>query len=184
MYIVDWPVTKAYWEPCFKYIVQCFKRGAFERVGGTFVYRMKSGKARYYVVAKKYAGEYHIYGWFFLCQLRSFLAWSIEQSFIFVDHRGDGWSKVLYKAVIEDEGLILASGPQQTKTARIMWKRMIAKGRYTIFAYDFKNGLIADVIYDPDNDELHCKLQVYDRHMNYQTAQRDVRFLAVQKESK
>lgn len=182
VYIADWPIPKAYWEPCFDHIVKCFARGAFERVAGTFVYKIKCGRGRYFVAAKKLAGEYHIYGWFFLRPILK--AWSIEQSFIFTEHRGCGWSKVLYRALIRNEGLLLASGPQQTKNARHMWKRMIARGHYTVYAYDFRSGLIADVMYDPDNDEVHCVLQLYDSKINHITKQRDVRFLAIRKDLK
>lgn len=178
MYIVDTPVTKFYWEPIFTRIVRCFTVKSFKQVDGD-VYLMWMRGARIYVAATLEDDVYHVYGWYYLEQQREWEAWEIYQSYIFKDHRFQGWSQKLLHSIIVTHGLMLASGPQQTHHARGLWKKLIAKETYNIWAHDFKNlDNYAQIVYDPENDSLDCALLVYDR---VTCSDRDVRLIATRK---
>lgn len=183
MYIANWPLRKIHWEPFFDCIVEGFADGDYTRIPGTDVYRIDKlyGDA-VYTAAKMCGDEFHIYGWFYLKKKTELKAWEIHQSYIFPAHRRQGWSTAIHRAIIEKEGLLLASGSQQTKAAREMWKRMVAQGKYHILAYDFKKKDVSDVVYDPHKDRVVCNFQVYDSYFNSSMPNRDVRFLAIRKE--
>jgi hypothetical protein len=183
MYIGDYPVTKFFWEPLFKRIVRCFKLGLYEHIEGD-IYLMHLRKYRIYVIAPWVDGEYHVIGWYYLIQMNGWQAWEIYQSYIFTDYRGMGYSGQLIDTIVNKEGLLLASGPQQTKLARGLWKSLVSKDKYTIWAHDWKNlDSWAPVTYDPENDTLDCVLPIYDVYWNNPDARRrDVRLIAIRKQ--
>lgn len=182
MLIHDSLITKVYWEPLFKRICRCFKLGLYRRVSDD-VYMMTLRKYRLYVGAEQVDDCFHIYGWYYMIQRNGWSAWEIYQSYIFKNHRGQGWSHKIFDAMVEKDKLMIASGPSQTHHARALWRKLVAKDCYNIWAHDFKNlDLHSQVSYDPDNDALDCALTVYDLTLDGEAKRRDVRLIATRKQ--
>jgi GNAT superfamily N-acetyltransferase len=178
MLIADWPITKEYWTPFFRYICRCVKNGQYQKLKDVPVYRMHWNKDLLYVAGTCRGSTFEVIGWLCLEQKPGWQAWEIVQSFIFSDFRGQGWGKRLFTAVIELEGLLLASGYCQSRTARQLWKKLIVADRFTIWAHDFKNtDRHGPVVYDPESDALWSALPVYDN----QQGRCDVRLLATKR---
>jgi GNAT superfamily N-acetyltransferase len=146
------------------------------------MYKMWWKKHLMYIVATRNADTLEVIGWLYLERHSDWQAWEVAQSFVFEAFRGQGWGKVLYSTVINREGLILASGYCQSRTARQMWKRMIASNRFTIWAHDFANtDRFGPVTYDPENDTIWSPLQVYDETWTPSSLKRNVRLIAIRK---
>lgn len=181
MLVVDTPISKKYWLPFYKFAVRCFAAGKYEQVDEN-IYLMHRGKRLLYVGGVELNGVVHICGWLLLEQKNDWVCWQVAQSFVFYEHRGLGWGKLLYSHVINEANLILASGHQQSVHGRQMWKRMIASGSYTIWAHDFDDDSIyAPVEYDKDEDEIYCRLPIYEQ---WWQGDSDIRLIAIKKEGK
>lgn len=182
MLIVDSLITKEYWTPFFKHICRCIKRGAYQKLGKLPIYKLWWKTHLMYVAATQRGSTIEVIGWLYLEKRGDWCAWEVVQSFIFDGFRGQGWGKVLYDAVINHEKLVLASGYCQSRTARRMWKALVASNRYIIWAHDFKRlDHFGPVTYDPENDSIWSPLQVYDEHWTPAVAKRDVRLIAIRK---
>lgn len=179
MVIVDTPISKAYWEPVFLIIQhECYK-GRLAAVKNTPAYLISWGRNRIYFIADSAQDTLYIKGWVWLKHQKDWKAWEIEQIFVFSGQRGQGIGALLYEIPIVNEGLILASGSQQTKSSRAVWKRFVQTDKYKVWAQDFKKlDDIGPVIYDPESDELWSTLQIYTRTKVRGT---DVRLLAIKK---
>jgi len=180
---VDAPITQEHWKPIFDVIVRNFQKGNYEKLLGKPVYKMLVrgpwGHTNWiYVLARKPHGTFEIQGWLFLAQKTNWNCWEVAQSYIFTAWRGRGLGTKLYSAVIHDD-VLLASGNQQSKTGRAMWKSLIKSDKFNIWAHDFSNlEIFGPVTYDPETDELWSELEIYERTF---WEANDIRLLALRK---
>jgi hypothetical protein len=180
--MVDTPLSKPYWEPFLKHSIRCFKKQRFEKLEGVPIYKMTWNTKLLYVLAHEVNGVYEIMGWMLLGQRKGWEALEVAQSFLFEAFRGLGWGKLLYRTIINQENITLASGYQQSRTGRELWKRMVVSDEFTIWAHDFKDlNSYGPVIYDEDAKELWSPLQIYEKEWQPRLT-RDVRLIAIKKE--
>lgn len=183
MLIVDSLITKDHWEPIFSGIESCFCNGKYDRVSSE-IYKMSFNRfdVTYlaYVAAVDIDNTMHVYGWLLL--EKRWMAYEVAQSFVFKPFRGDGWGRLLYISAIEDD-VLLASGNQQTKAGRNLWKGLVKSDRFHIWAHDFKDlDRVADVVYDEDDDALWSTLKIYEKYKRPRKKQtEDIRLLAMRK---
>lgn len=140
----------------------------------------------YYVAGEpKGKDQVTVYGWVNIRKKPHWKCWTVDQSYVFPQVRSDGWGRLLYDTIITREGIILASGTEQSTTGRRMWKSMVKKDRYTIWAHDFSDPEnFAPVIYDEDNDEIWSTLKIYEKwHVSHYAWQPrpDIRLIAIKK---
>jgi GNAT superfamily N-acetyltransferase len=111
--------------------------------------------------------------WLYLTRKAGWAAWEVLQVFVFPELRGHGLASKIYKAAVNHDGILLASGKTQSKSSRKLWKQLIETNAFHVWAQDFKNlDLRAGVEYY--DDELYCELPVYTRD----ATKHDVRFVA------
>lgn len=171
---VDLPIMKVHWEPFYKAIVRAFARGDYENVSRC-MYKIVWQKCPIYIYAKKIKGTYEIYGWMLLTQKPRWQCWEVAQSFVFEEFRGMGIGKKIYHGVLND-GVLLASGHQQSQHGRRMWRSLIKEGKYHIWAHDFNDtDIYAPVAWDEEEQDLYSPLVIYDR---YYWSSHDIRLMA------
>jgi len=180
MYI-DASIPKECSDPVFFQLDSAFRKGEYKKLRGVPVYKIVSEEdgTLFYVAATPLGKDaVTIYGWINIAKKPKWECWTVDQVFVFPQVRGDGWGKLLYDTVIDKEGLILASGYEQSRLGRRMWKTMIKSDRYTIWAHDFNDTKrFADVVYDPETDKIYSKLKIYQR----MGVREDVRLIAIKK---
>lgn len=96
--------------------------------------------------------------------------------FVHPHFRGQGLATEIYRAVVNKEQLILASGKTQSKSSRALWFSFVQKRVFNIWAHDFNNLDLKSEVWVEDN-ELQSELQIYTRL----ATPRDVRLIAVRK---
>ena len=179
---VDARVPKECSDPVFEMIWEKFQYGDYAKLRGTPVYRLVDDwdGSTFYVAAEPGEGdELVVYGWINISPAGpGWECWTVEQVFVFPQARGDGWGAVLYDAVINREGLMLASGWQQSRMGRRMWRSLVKSDRYNIWAHDFRTPTrYAGVAYDPDSDRVVSDLMLYSRRRHHE----DIRLVAMKK---
>jgi hypothetical protein len=111
--------------------------------------------------------------WLMLKQRPGWTAWEVEQLWIFPAFRGQGLAKDLYRAVINDDGMLVASGKTHTKHSKALWESFVRRDFFTIWAHDFKNLSIRCPVYWDDGE-------LYSRHRLY-GGKGDIRLVATTK---
>jgi GNAT superfamily N-acetyltransferase len=188
---IDASVPKECSDPVFEQLNRAFQKGKYKKLRGVPVYKiddLDSANGFYYVAGKpvnpkRVADDIEVFGWINVVKKLHWHCYTVEQVFVFPQVRGEGWGKLLYDVVIDREGLILASGFEQSRLGRRMWKSMIKSDRYTIWAHDFRNPKrFADVTYDKDDDKIYSKLKIYSKgEMYWNNISEDVRLVAIKK---
>ena len=109
-------------------------------------------------------------------------AWEVEQLWVFPAFRGKGIASTLYRAVVNQDGMLLASGKTHTKYSKALWERFIRKQTFTIWAHDFANlDKWCDVVWDEDSGEVFSRLSLYTNVGNSDKIGKDVRLIALKK---
>lgn len=174
-------ITKDNVDPVFAEISKSFNKGLYTKLRGIPVYKTDAEDGGVYYIAGGPDGEHKItiYGWVNISKVkRNWQCWSVDQSYVFPQVRGEGWGKLLYDTIINREGIMLASGNEQSRLGRRMWKTMIKSDRYTIWAHDFNNiKRFGDVVYNPEDDKIHSPIKIYQK---YGWAE-DIRLIAIKK---
>ncbi len=145
------------------------------------VWRMQSGQTRriYYICDD--AGW--PVSWLYLTQRKGWAAWEVAQIWTFPEHRGKGHAETLYKAAINSDGILLASGNLHTQYSQAMWRSFIRRRLFNVWAQDFKN-LTSTALVDIEEDELECELPIYIQPSSWKRPSTDVRLLALRKDKK
>jgi GNAT superfamily N-acetyltransferase len=140
--------------------------------------------------ANKYARLYIIFdqdkpiGWLYLCQRKGWAAWEVYQSWVFPEYRGNKYGEALYRAAIDADDLLLASGNTHSKYSQSVWKSFVKKNLFNTWAQDFKNlDSFCSVGWNEELEEIDCALPIYASTAFYDYAyhQQDVRLLATRK---
>lgn len=74
--------------------------------------------------------------------------------------RGYGFGARLYDTAINDMGILLMTGNQQSPDSRRLWRRFVATNRYNTWAVDLRHPSIAHEVIATD-DGLECHLDLY-----------------------
>lgn len=187
MLIADATITKEYWEPVFVEIQKMFEKGSYKKVRGQDVFKMTIVSTfnvyLTYVAARVEDGEFVVFGWVLLEHPKHrWESYQVAQSYVFKCVRGQGWAKLIYDVMINVEKLILASGDQQSRSARDFWKGLVKSERFHIWAHDFANlDVYEPVIYDEENDEVWSILPIYQDHKKHRRYIQDIRLIAIKK---
>ena len=118
--------------------------------------------------------------WLYLTRRRGWQAWEVGQIWTFPEHRGKKHAERLYKAAINNDLLLLASGNLHTQYSQAMWRSFIRRGLFNIWAQDFRN-LESAAIVEVDEDRLECDLPIYLKPSKIVGRHADVRLLATRK---
>jgi GNAT superfamily N-acetyltransferase len=155
--ILERSVTAPFWQHTFKVLQKKIEAGVHQKVHGTGVVKvMFSTVERMYVLL---VNESPV-AWLALVRKSRWVAYEVTQVWVFPELRGLGLAQRLYKAAVNNDRLLVASGVTQSKSSRALWKSFIEKDTFKIWAQDFKNlDVHAGVEYH--DDELHCVLPVY-----------------------
>lgn len=176
--ILERSVTKQYWLPMYDYILRRLNTGRFDAIPGTRVLHVHGGEnTRTYAVLSTEAETRGLpAAWLYLGKRPGWAAWEVRQVWVFPDWRRDGLAKKIYQAAVNRDGILLASGKSQSKSARALWHRFVKDRTFNIWAQDFNNlDLTSDVFFE--DDELQCNLELYTRW----SCKHDVRLIAVKK---
>lgn len=162
----------------YEYVLNRMRSCVSEKVA-PHVWRMKSGKVRriYYICD---SGGWPV-SWLYLTQRRGWKAWEVTQVWTFPEHRGKGHAEMLYKAAVNSDRLLLASGNLHTQYSQALWRSFIRRRLFNIWAQDFKN-LSSTSLVDVEDDELQCDLPIYIEPAAYERPSTDVRLLALRKD--
>lgn len=142
------------------------------------VWRIESGLYRriYYTCD---AGGWPV-SWLYLSRRKGWEAWEVAQIWTFPEHRGQGHAERLYRAAVNADGILLASGKLHTQYSQALWRSFIRRKIFNIWAQDFKDlGQTSTV--EVDDDEMLCHLEIY-IDPGYRRPKSDVRLLALRKE--
>lgn len=173
MLILERSVTKPYHSAMFEYIMRRLNTDRFEEITGTEIVHVHGGTCtRTYAVLR--AGV--PVAWVYLGRRPTWCAWEVRQVFVHPHFRGQGLATEIYRAVVNKEQLILASGKTQSKSSRALWFSFVQKRVFNIWAHDFNNLDLKSEVWVEDN-ELQSELQIYTRL----ATPRDVRLIAVRK---
>ena len=161
----------------YDYVLNRMKVCVSEKVAPK-VWKMHSGKyRRFYYICDDLG---YPVSWLYLTQKRGWVAWEVAQIWTFPEHRGKGYAELLYKAAINIDGVLLASGNLHTQYSQSMWRSFIRRRLFNVWAQDFKN-LSKTSTVEVDDDLLVCDLPVY-TNQGIRRLQSDVRLLALKKE--
>jgi GNAT superfamily N-acetyltransferase len=172
MFFLEQSITKPYWEPTQEYIWRRIRNGKYADVGKTGVVKIIGGK-------QTVTFAIHDHGfpvaWLYLRARPGWRAHEVHQAFTLKKYRGQGLAQRLYKAAINTDGILLASGETHTKYSAALWKKFIAKKQFNIWAHDFKNTRSTSTV-EVEDGEIQCALPIYLLSAKY-----DVRFVAERK---
>jgi GNAT superfamily N-acetyltransferase len=125
-------------------------------------------------------------GWIEVWQQVGWKGWDESQVWLFPAYRGQGLSKLLYKAIIDIDQQILYSGCSHTKYTKHLWESFVRKNTYTIHAHDLVSlRRYCDVVWIKDDGELYSALPLYGDIANKgaRKIKQDIRLVAVKKGS-
>lgn len=173
MLILERSVTKEFWSTLLEYLERRIRAGRFRTIGRTGVVCIEGGQCTtsYAIVVNG-----HPVAWLYLGRRPNWAAWEVRQVWVFPELRGHGLAQRIYRAAVNQDGIILASGKTQSRSSRQLWQRFIEKDTFNIWAQDF-NDLRSRASVAFHEDELFCNLPVYTRWKD----RHDVRFIAVRK---
>lgn len=173
MLILERSVTKPFWSTMHDYLERRIKAGRLRTIGRTGVVCVEGGRC---TVSYAIIVNGHPVAWLYLARRPNWTAWEVRQVWVFPELRGHGLAQRIYRAAINHDALILASGKTQSKSSRQLWQRFIEKDTFNIWAQDFNDlRQRASVVYH--EDELYCELPVYTRHKD----KHDIRLIATRK---
>ena len=173
MLILERSVTEPYWKAHRDYINRRLSAGRWRRVGryGVVNIQGNSEVTTYAVLRDKQP-----VAWLYLGKREAWHAWEVLQVWVFPEYRGEGLASKLYRAAVNGDGLLLASGETQSKSSRALWRRFIKKKMFNIWAQDFNN-LESVASVSVEDDQLDCELPVYTR----EHGPHDIRLVAAKK---
>lgn len=159
MLILEQSVTKQYWEAMADYLRRRIRSRRTRKVGRTGVIEVHGG-----VYSTSYVVTNHSepIAWLYLKARPGWAAYEVHQVFVQKEYRGQGLAQKLYKAAINTDGCLVASGPSHSKYSMGLWKKFIQDQTFNIWAHDFKNVQLRCPVQYEDG-ELMCELPLYTR---------------------
>jgi len=144
------------------------------------VWKMESGLYRriYYICDER---GWPV-SWLYLTQRKGWKAWEVAQIWTFPEHRGKGHAETLYKAAVNSDGILLASGNLHTQYSQAMWRSFIRRNLFNVWAQDFKNLSATSLVSVDEDGQLECNLPIY-INPGLRRPTTDVRLLALRKET-
>lgn len=172
--VLERSITKDYWEPTQAYIERRFDAGKYRKVGGSGVIEVHGSKcATCYSIVD---GNEPV-SWLYLRRRPNWACWEVAQAYTLKEHRGNGLATRLYKAIVNADEQLLATGKSHTRFSMGVWKKFVKEGTFRIWAHDFSNlDRTAEVVVE--DGELVCPLQIYKPTAN---GRADVRLVAMKK---
>jgi len=178
MYILERSITKQYWEPTQTYLLSHMNRNRWSWVGSAGVIRIRCSKNKLaYAVCDYFKEQFTPVGWIWLSRKPKWVAYEVQQTFVLKDYRGNGYAEKLYKAAINTDGLLLASGCSHTKYSTGLWSKFVREKTFNVWAQDFKNLNRISQVTEDDGKVSAFGIEVY--HSPF--ASQDVRLLALRK---
>lgn len=173
MLILERSVTSLHSQELFDHIKHAEQAGRKCELGRSGVFKLwNHDECDIYAIFK----ERSPVAWLYLERQRGWQAWEVRQVFVLPEFRGRGYATRLYKAAVNVNGIILASGKTKSKTSRALWQRFIEQNTFNVWAHDFKDlSSCAEIVFD--EGELICALPVYTRKQT----RHDVRLIAIRK---
>lgn len=160
----------------YDYVLNRMRRCVSHRVAPK-VWRLDSGqRTKLYYICDD---EGWPVSWLYLTQRKGWRAWEVAQIWTFPEHRGKKHAETLYKAAINGDGILLASGNLHTQYSQAMWRSFIRRRLFNVWAQDFKK-LASTSSVAVTGDELECDLPIY-INPGYRRPKSDVRLLALRK---
>lgn len=174
-------VSRPYWMGMHRYVLNRMKVCPSIKVAPK-VWRLDSGEHRRIYYTCDHLGWPT--SWLYLRRRKGWQAWEVEQVWTFPEHRGQGLAETLYKAAINRDGILLASGFVHSPHSRALWARFVAKRLFNIWAQDLIHlDRTADVYLD-DDGAVSSPLSIYHPLSTWQPRkQGDVRLLALRKDA-
>jgi hypothetical protein len=183
MIIHERSVTKEYWSAIYDYIVRRLNTNRFHKIPGTNVLHVYGGdNTRTYTILSTEPDTRGMpIAWLYLGKRPTWKAWEVRQVWVFPDWRGEGLAAKIYKAAVNKEGIILASGKTQAKSARALWLKLVRDEVFNIWAQDFNDLDLRSAVWFED-DMLHSDLELYvNPRRGWYSLKHDVRLIAIRK---
>lgn len=174
MIILEQSVTKPFWEATRDYLRRRVQLERFRKVGRTGVIEIPGGR---YTTTYAIVLEDEPIAWLYLRARPGWAAFEVRQVFSHKDFRGQGLAQRLYKAAINTDGCLVASGPSHSKYSMGLWKKFIKNRTFNIWAHDFNNVRLRCPVEVDEDGELECEFPVYQRL----PGKHDIRFVAEKK---
>jgi len=167
-------ITKKYSEWMYHRVQRAYRKGDFQRVAPKINMLFISTYRRVFAY---FDGDEPV-AWLALDRRRNWKCWCVAQVYVQPEFRGQGIATKLYKVVVNDQRIVLATGISHTEYSMGLWRNFVKNKTFNIYAVDFKNlDLVADVVVV--DDMLHSTLDVYHPY----TEKKDVRLIALRKEN-
>lgn len=176
MQILERSITRQNWEPAYRFLTRKVRVECREVAGATMV--PGAGGRVYYAVFVDTGKGRRPVGWLRLHRQVGWSAWEVEQLWVFPEYRGRGLAGHLYKAAINGDGLMVASGKTHTKHSKALWESFVRKETFNIWAHDFKDLTSRHEVLWEDN-EIFCALELY----SPSKSKSDVRLIAIKRTS-
>jgi len=184
MVILENSVTKKYWTRWHKHLVQRLSADRFEVlsiIGKFKIVRIESYKnCVVYAAVVSIKGELKPVAWLSLWRHPEWVAWEVIQLFAHEEFRGQGLAKELYKAAINIDRILLASGKTQSKYSRALWASFVRDSTFNIYAIDYLNfECRSQVTWDTIDQRIESNIDIYKLH--HFADKSDVRLVASRK---
>lgn len=177
MLVMKNAVTRPYWSSMYDYARRMIRRRDARQVcRGVKVINCGSRSRLYFC-----GDEEDPIAWLFLVHRPGWSAWEVSQVWTFPEARSKGLAKKLYKAAVNTDRLILASGNLHTQYSQAIWRSFVKKNIFNIWAQDFRHLEHTSPVWIEDN-ELQCKLNIYLKPSDPARPRTDVRLIAIKKD--
>lgn len=180
MLIFERSINRAEADVVQRYVLRCLKTGRCSVIGKTGVTRVPDYRDNPTVLSYAVLDEGQPVAWLKLKCKPGWAAFEVKHVWVEPEYRGCGLTESIYRAAINHDGIMIASGITQTKWARALWARFVRDDIFHIWAQDLNDlDRVAPVFYD--EGEVYTSLphlytrdfKIYKKH--------DVRLIAVKK---
>ena len=185
MQIFERSVTRRYWHQRYRIITRQLQSGDYRRVGSSrcvFTEDPKASNMCCYVAVERSERGLRPVGWLVLWQNIGWKAWEVAQLWVFPERRGEGIAKRLYRAAINTDLKLLASGTTHTKHSRLLWESFIRRGDFTTWAHDFNDLRQRELVMWDDDLGVVSRLPLYTKPPKRGRMINDIRLVAIKKE--
>jgi GNAT superfamily N-acetyltransferase len=144
---------------------------------------MGLGHRVYYAIFDKAPKGERPIAWLILKQRPGWWAWEVEQLMVFPQFRRQGLASKLYKAVINHDRCMLASGKTHTSHSKAMWESFIRQDLFNVWAHDFSDlQNFYQVCWDKESQEVVSQLSLYSpTYTRDKISKNNVRLVAMRK---
>jgi len=189
MIMLERSVTHLHWENPYRFLARRHREG-WSRKAATIrghtvwmVQGMGLGHRVYYAIFDKAPKGERPIAWLILKQRPGWWAWEVEQLMVFPQFRRQGLASKLYKAVINHDRCMLASGKTHTSHSKAMWESFIRQDLFNVWAHDFSDlQNFYQVCWDKESQEVVSQLSLYSpTYTRDKISKNNVRLVAMRK---